>query len=196
MLRMTPLCKLRFMFCMVLAIISCSRSDNEDAENVSKIEVDTNTFREYDGIGINFQLLNSDSIPVKSFSLGENVFFKLSITNNRKDIAELSSSVELANDIFHVYSADGKDIGTPWDTYLIMGPAALEISPGTTIVFSCAWAGEVEEPPYDEILRKSKLHLLKTKARSTLPKGEYKCKFDIPLEKGRTITCNKEFKVK
>ena len=63
---------------------SCSSDDNEDRQN-DALEFDATPAQDYDGISIDFKLLNSDNIALKSFREGEDILFSLKIENNRDE---------------------------------------------------------------------------------------------------------------
>lgn len=173
---------------------SCSSDDNEDRQN-DALEFDATPAQDYDGISIDFKLLNSDNMALKSFREGEDILFSLKIENNRDSVVVMPTITELAKDMFHVYSVTGKDFGKPWDT-ILTGLGATFFFTGTPKTFRYSWLGGIEEYPVEELQKESYATFRRMTLRSPLPKGDYYSQFEITIDGGRKIVCRKDFTVK
>ena len=121
--------KLSLMFMSLLMVgigmsfTGCS-SDNNDPKPEEMV-LDADTLQVFDGFELKFQMLDDKGRPVTKFKEGENFTFKVVVTNKQKDTFGLPSDF-LGNDAFHIFSANGADLGKPWDavayfsTYFIL----------------------------------------------------------------------------
>lgn len=187
-----------FLIGIVVLAASCSSDDNDDPQPQPEVlDLDTEPAKDYDGLSVQLQLLNSDSVALKTFKEGEDIIFKLTITNNRTKVASIPALELLAEDIFHIYSADGKDLGKPWDDYITGGAGILPVYMERPQIIDCRLDGNVEPFNLDEFNEAmwQTVHLRKRNLYEKLPKGSYYTKFDMPFEKGQVITFKKEFKV-
>ena len=182
---------------MGLFVMSCSSDDNEEPQpNPEVLGLDTEPAMDYDGLSVQLQLLNSDSVAMKMFKEGEDIIFKLIITNNRTEVATIPKIEFLVEDIFHIYTADGKDLGKPWDDYLSNGTGVCLVWTNRPQIIQCYLDGNVEPFNPDEFNAwYYDVHLRKRNYYAKLPKGSYYTKFDMPFEKGQVITFKKEFKI-
>lgn len=176
---------------------------NDDLADNKQYETDNDTVQVYDGISINFQLVNDDGIALKTYKEGEQITFKLIVTNSRKEPVKIPLRDELFDSgFFQVFSSDGQLIGKPWDNYMSFGGmVVIATRPGVSYEYICPWIGKansqdliegrfkVEDIPSSNIL------FAKERDRQPLPKGDYYTKFNINLNDGKVITCKKEFKV-
>ena len=108
---------------MGMAFTACS-SDNNDPKP-EEVVLDADTLQVFDGFDVKFQMLDAQGRPVTKFKEGENFTFKVVVTNKQKETFELPSTF-IGDDIFHIFSANGADLGKPWDavayfsTYFIL----------------------------------------------------------------------------
>ena len=122
----------------------------------------------------------------------------LAVTNKQKETFDLPSNF-IGDDIFHIFSASGTDLDTPWDavayfsTYFI-----LPQSESATI--SCKAFGKSGE---NAALPSSIVELIKERDRNPLPKGSYYTQFELdlnaqgktPSEGSKGIVCKKSFTI-
>lgn len=107
---------------MGMAFTACS-SDND--AKPEEVVLDADTLQVFDGFDVKFQMLDAQGRPVTKFKEGENITFKLAVTNKQKETFELPSTF-IGDDIFHIFSVSGTDLDTPWDavayfsTYFIL----------------------------------------------------------------------------
>ncbi len=180
-----------YKFPLILLIIgiiaySCSNDENENNESV---ELDTDLPQDYDGITVVFQLLNPDGVAVKSFREGENIIFKLSLTNRTSEEAIMPNMMNIfGKNTFRVYSKEGRNMGLPWD-YLSMSDAmmgAIRLPQGASRTFICSWLNdpEIEKEGFG-----------KDTIRYPLPRGEYYTQYDLSISDNKKVTYKKEFKI-
>jgi len=72
---------------MGIAFTACS-SDNNDPKP-EELVLDADTLQVFDGFDVKFQMLNAQGRPVTKFKEGENITFKLAVTNKQKETFEL-----------------------------------------------------------------------------------------------------------
>ncbi len=146
-------------------------------------------------ISVYFTLQDESGVEKSSFKEGENIIFRLDITNHSEEEALLSNLIDMFfnDDIFHVYSSKGEDFGHPFDELWlpdILGP--MRFPPKYTFTTLCPWINNPDsELPCGQL---PYFHFFTEKYRP-LPKGEYYSKFSIRLDKKKTVTCNKSFKI-
>ena len=182
----------------MVSVSSCSNDDEEESKKKEELDIDNEPAQDFEGLSINFQLLNSDSVAMKSFKEGEDIILKLTISNSRNETAILPRISLLVEDLFHVYSSESKDYGRPWDSYVDPATGVWMIYPNESLVFYCFWDGKVDsDSPYSNDIEKSVFILRKTETHSRLVKGRYYSQFDLPIDtKGKKITCKKQFEIK
>lgn len=167
-----------------------------------------------DSVKIELQLLNSDSVAMDTFKEGEDIIFKLTISNTSSDWVTTAPMENFSGDIFSVYSSDGVYIGKPWDQrlmtyfYPLLTPKTereqvcswLEV-PDEDMVNLCLW---LENPVEDTSnlntdkymsMGINRVIFLKKERRQPLPKGNYYTQFDISIIEGRTTTIKMGFNV-
>lgn len=167
-----------------------------------------------DSVKIQLQLLNSDSVAMDTFKEGEDIIFKLTISNTSSDWVQTIPMENFSGDIFSVYSSDGVYIGKPWDQrlmtyfYPLLTPKTereqvcswLEV-PDEDMVNLCLW---LENPVEDTSnlntdkymsMGINRVIFLKKERRQPLPKGNYYTQFDIGIIEGRTTTIKMDFSV-
>jgi hypothetical protein len=111
------------------------------------VELDADTVQVFEGLTVTFQMLNADSLPVTNFKEGENITFRLVVTNSRKENVTLPNTrVMLGENVFHIYTSQGEDMGLPWDSRVCFGLANLVTSPGQSYQFLCSAFGGLEDP--------------------------------------------------
>ena len=167
-----------------------------------------------DSVQIQLQLLNSDSVAVDTFKEGEDIIFKLTITNTGSDWVQTIPMENFSDDIFSVYSSDGVNMGKPWDerlmsyVYPLLSPKTvrehvcswLEV-PDEDMVNLCLWLENPVEDPSNLNMDKylsmgiSPMIFLKKERRLPLPKGSYYCQFDVRIIEGRTTTIRMDFNI-
>jgi len=164
-----------------LAGMTACGDDDDDVQPASRRQLPTFTFC----------LKNESGQDTTVFSVGENIFFTLSVKNNSA-IAETFESYALfalvkrdetwydsnaistsgladyAEQIGHptafaVYTADGQLVGYPMDK---IGYEKTEVGVGETITYQCPWLSTGGQTVYSSIFRKEQL-------REPLPAGKY-----------------------
>lgn len=166
-----------------------------------------------DSVKIQLQLLNSDSVAMDTFKEGEDIIFKLTITNTGSDWIPTTPMENFSGDIFSVYSSDGVYMGKPWDQrlmtyfYPLLTPKTereqvcswLEV-PDEDMVNWCLW---LENPVEDTsnlnldqyVSTINRIIFLKKERRLPLPKGSYYTQFNVSIIEGRTTTIRMNFNV-
>ena len=174
-------------------VLSCS-SDDAVGETIL---VDRWTVQDYDSISVDFSLLNAEGQAVRTFKEGEQILFRLTVTNKRNTTLRIQNPVYIVGeDLFQVYSSDKQPVGRPWDMYIqYFGPLTHYWSAHKSYVYECAWLGQVIDPDEDIDPPLSGLVLLKNHERQPLPVGSYYTEFKIILNDQNTITCRKYFSI-
>ena len=180
-----------------MTFTACS-DDSNDIQAKENVILDADTLQVFDGFDVKFQMLNAQGRPVTKFKEGENITFKLAVTNKQKETFELIADF-IGMDAFHVFSASGDDYGLPWDAVVQMGMAVYFLHQSESATVSCrAFGKNGDERP---IL--SRLSLVKDKDRNPLPKGSYYTQFELnlnaqgktPSEGSKGIVCKKSFTI-
>ena len=192
-----------------LVFTACSSDDSK--QNVPpepSVKLDPDTIQVFEGLTVKVQMLNADSLPVTTFKEGENITFKLVVTNDRDTKVALPNTVViLGNDAFHIYTSQGADIGLPWDARYTYGLANQSYEPGQSRTVLCDAFGEMVDvsainPPTS--VTDTWCIFFKTEyARKALPKGSYYTQFEINLNNGgenpslgyKGVMCRKEFRI-
>ena len=153
-----------------------------------------------DSVKIQLQLLNSDSVAVDTFTEGEDIIFKLSITNLSSDLVITTPILEFSENIFDVYSSDGTYVGKPWDgrlTFLIHS----FLTPDMLQEHFCSWLEDPIEDPetkYTEEFSptaRRPIRYYKMERRQPLPEGSYYTQFEVSIIEGKTLTIRMDFNV-
>lgn len=134
---------------MGLMFSGCSENDRSLKRMTPKESavLDADTVQVFEGLTVTFQMLNADSLPVTTFKEGENITFRLVVTNSRKENVTLPNTrVMLGENVFHIYTSQGEDMGLPWDSRVCFGLANLATSPGQSYQFLCSAFGGLEDP--------------------------------------------------
>ena len=182
---------------MGLGFTGCS-NDNNDTKPEEMV-LDADTLQVFDGFDLKFQMLDDKGRPVTKFKEGENFTFKVVVTNKQKDTFGLPSDF-LGNDAFHIFSANGADLGKPWDAVAYWGMAYFLLHQSESAVVSCKAFGKSGE----DLFSQSKISYVKySKDRDPLPKGSYYTEFElalnakgeIPGEGSKGIVCRKAFTI-
>ena len=169
-----------------------------------------------DSVQIQMQLLNSDSVAVDAFKEGEDIIFKLAITNKSSDRVLATPMENFSDNIFNVYSSDGTAMGRPWDERIFSYVYPFLI-PEVVREYVCSWLEEPDEDmvnmclwienPVDNIenlnlekyysMTKGKrpVAYLKKDRRHPLPKGSYYTQFDVSVIEGKTTTIRMDFNI-
>ena len=202
-----PFFLLPLMAAIGLLVMSCSKSDEMPESVPEPIELDADSVQVINNLEVKFLLLNKDSLPVTTFKEGENITFKLVITNQRNATALLASYSEILcpDDLFRIYSSTGEDMGLPWDVAVGGGVAVTSLEAGESLFLSCpAFGPEINLETWVHDYTKSRVAFAKTEARQPLPKGSYYTKFKINLRetpllyedmKDNYVEIRKEFKI-
>lgn len=161
---------------LTLAMSSCSSDDDTS-------------------ISVNFILQDESGCEKYIFKEGENIIFKLDITNNTEEPANLPNMSDMFNkEFFHVISSKGEDYGYPYDCFYIdncLGPFMLPAN--YTYTFLCPWINNPdfelpwEQPPF------CYFNFFSIEKFRPLPKGEYYSKTSIRLDKKRIVSFKKSF---
>lgn len=127
------------------------------------------------------------------FKEGENIYFKLDITNNTEETAYLPNLIDLlfCDNIFHVFSQKGEDYGHPFDSLVLPERRGPTVFPTKyTLTFLCPWLNNPDsefpndQPPYSFFLFE--------KFRP-LPKGEFYSVTSIKMDENKIVTFKKSF---
>jgi len=212
------------LLCWSSALVSCSSEDGKSevpevptdplvpTKSEEKPFVGVTYFE--DSVKIELQLLNSDSVAADIFKEGEDIIFKLTVTNTGSDWVLTTPMEHFSDDIFSVYSSDGVNMGKPWDerlmsyVYPLLYPETvreqvcswLEV-PDEDMVNLCLWLENPVEDTSNLNLDKymsmgiRPIVFLKKERRQPLPKGSYYTLFDVSVIEGRTTTIRMDFKV-
>ena len=178
-----------------MTLTSCSKDDDVAESNVVSIEMepDNDLPVDIDGISVDFKILNTDSVAMKTFKEFEDFFFVLSFTNTGNQTVDFPRVIDLVEeDMFRVYTSDNIYVGRPWDTTYITVFLPY-IHPQSTKVIWCSWytySGYDDKP-----LRIPGYELLKLSQRFPLPKGSYYTEFEITIHDGKKVKFRKEFKI-
>lgn len=181
---------------MGMAFTACG-DDNNDAKPEAVV-LDADTLQVFDGFDVKFQMLDALGRPVTKFKEGENITFKLAVTNKQKETFELPSDF-IGDDIFRIFSASGTDLSTPWDEAVYFS-AYFRLSQSESATISCKAFGKRDEKT---TLPSSIVDLIKDKDRNPLPKGSYYTQFELdlnaqgktPSEGSKGIVCKKPFTI-
>lgn len=180
--------------------VVCSCSNDDDVNDV--VVADLNTVQDYDSISVDFRLVNTEGQAVKTFKEGEQIIFRLTVTNQLDKTLKVKLPVNIVGeDLFQIYSS-GKPVDRPWDySILSTGPLTHFWSAHKSYVYECQWQGLVYEPEKaSDILKNDEIPssgvaLLKKQDRKPLPVGNYYTEFKIKLNEENIITCHKDFSV-
>lgn len=177
----------------------CSCSNDDDVKDA--IVMDLNTVQNYDSISVDFRLVNSEGQAVKTFKEGEQIIFRLTVTNQLDKTLKVNKPINIfGEDLFQIYS-NGKPEDKPWDySILSSGPLTHYWAAHKSYVYECPWQGLVYEPEeaidinFDEI-PSSGVALFKKHDRQPLPVGNYYTEFKLILNEDNFITCYKDFSI-
>ena len=170
-------------------VTACSSDDNEEAKE-EEVIIDNDPPKVYDGLSVSLQLLNKDSIAAKSFKQGENIVFRLVVTNNRDSTISLPLFSEMIDENFlMIYKSTGEMYGKPRCSLNQWGPSRARLVPQACLTI---------EVPLLEGTAKPESLFGEWGNNSPLPVGSYNVQFDIRIFKDsdKTITCRKDFVVK
>ena len=197
-----------------LVFTACSSDDSK--QNVPpepSVKLDPDTIQVFEGLTVKFQMLNADSLPVTTFKEGENITFMLVVTTSREEMVTIPNIIDmLGTNTFNIYTAQGEDLGRPWDARIGLGLANLETQPGQYYQITCPAFGEVENPlmfdsasynPWADPWGTWCIFFKTEYARKALPKGSYYTQFEINLNNGgenpslgyKGVMCRKEFRI-
>ena len=144
-------------------------------------------------ISVYFTLQDESGVEKSSFKEGENIIFRLDITNHSEEEALLSNLIDMFfnDDIFHVYSSKGEDYGNPYDVLFLPEIGHLVLDSQSRNTYLCPW---VNNP--DSELSWNPLYLsYEIEKLRPLPQGDYYSVFAIKLDNNRVVTCRKTFKI-
>lgn len=163
------------LFVVVLTLTACY-SEDEDRDSMK----------------VSFLLMNEEGEECYDFKEGKNIIFRLQIDNNTDNVVILPSIFDIiGTNIFHIYSINGEDLGTPWDELFGNSSGKFMIDSNGSAVVLCPWF-DVPSLSIDGHDNFYSGCFCKTKKKASLPKGEYYSKFDIKLRE-KTITCYRTF---
>lgn len=162
--------KIVFLFGVLLSLgMFCACSSDEEnvipqSAETKESEADNTSSK----IQIDCSLLNDSGEEVSSFNYGDDICFELRVVNNSEKVLFFSDDIVfIGGNLFRVYSAEGKDMGTPW-TSIGKEYIAVGIEPNTTSRLICKWIAPISDRPLE-----------KNKENSPLPKGDYYTSFKI-----------------
>lgn len=168
------------MMCCLLMIISAGCSSDDDGSDNSIISV-------------NFMLQDENGVEKYTFYEGENIIFRLDIINNTEDNVTIHHDIGyiMGNDVFHVYSSKGEDLGTPYDVLIIPEAGLTTIPSNSRISILCPWVNDSNSG----ILWNPRYLNYEIDKLRPLPKGDYYSQFTIRLDDNRFVTCKRTFKI-
>ena len=182
---------------------SCSSDDDtnsSDEEAKETVATDTNTRQDYDSISVDFSLLNAEGQAVTTFKEGEQIIFRLTVTNTTdKRLRNCQSPADIVGeDMFQVFS-NGIVIARPWDFTLTYHATNFYWAPQKDYVYESPWQGQVvdsEKENYEDFyVPSSGVVFIKKQDRQPLPVGSYYTEFKLIFNEDNVITCHKNFNV-
>ena len=179
-----------------MAFTACSSDD--DMQVKENVVLDADTLQVFDGFDVKFQMLDAQGRPVTKFKEGENITFKLAVTNKQKETFDLPSTF-IGMDAFHIFSTSGNDLGLPWDAVVTKGFPVFRLHQSESAIVSYQAFGKKDE----KIPFEFKLDFARYKDRNPLPKGSYYTQFELnlnaqgetPSEGSKGIVCKKSFTI-
>jgi hypothetical protein len=197
---MVSIMKKMFVMMSVLLSMGLLSSCSSDDDTKDVVVKDLNTVEDYDSISVDFGLLNAEGQAVKTFKEGEQILFRLIVTNKTDRTLKIRWPIYIVgDDLFQVYSK-GLPLNKPWDYSLIaFGPVGRYWAAHKSYVYECPWHGQVFEPENAGVSLtdwpSSNVALFKTQERQPLSVGNYYTQFKLNLNEQTTITCHKDFSV-
>ena len=182
---------------------SCSSDNDEissDDEAKEAVAIDMDTRQDYDSIRVDFCLLNAEGQAVTTFKEGEQIIFRLTVTNTTdKRLRNCQSPADIVGeDMFQVFS-NGIVIARPWDFTLTYHATNFYWAPQKDYVYESPWQGQVvdsEKEIYEDFyVPSSGVVFIKKQDRQPLPVGSYYTEFKLILNEDNVITCHKDFNV-
>jgi len=183
--------------------LSCSSDNDEissDDEAKEAVAIDMDTRQDYDSIRVDFCLLNAEGQAVTTFKEGEQIIFRLTVTNTTdKRLRNCQSPADIVGeDMFQVFS-NGIVIARPWDFTLTYHATNFYWAPQKDYVYESPWQGQVvdsEKENYEDFyVPSSGVVFIKKQDRQPLPVGSYYTEFKLILNEDNVITCHKDFNV-
>jgi hypothetical protein len=179
-----------------MAFTACS-DDSNDIQAKENVILDADTLQVFDGFDVKFQMLDAQGRPVTKYKEGEDITFKLAVTNKQKETFELPLTF-IGEDIFRIFSSNGTDLGNPWDG-IGYTKGVITLSQSEYFVISCKAFGKSSE----ETTVQPGATLVQTQDRNPLPKGSYYTQFELklnaqgktPSEGSKGIVCKKSFTI-
>ena len=181
--------------------LSCSSDNDEissDDEAKEAVAIDMNTRQDYDSIRVDFCLLNTEGQAVTTFKEGEQIIFRLTVTNTTdKRLRNCQSPADIVGeDMFQVFS-NGTVIARPWDFTMTLYATNFWWAPQKDYVYECPWQGQVidlDSKNYEDFpVTLSGVVFIKKQDRKPLPVGSYYTEFKLILNEENVITCHKDF---
>ena len=169
--------------------IACSSDDHEESKE-DEVIIDNDPPQIVDGFSVSLQLLNKDSVAVKSFTEGENIIFRLVITNKRDSTVSLRYLPEiLGDDAFTVYNKENVKIDKPWDVKAEWGGLRPRLHTDDSLTIEVPWIGGTA---------KTTVLFISWGNKTPLSKGSYYSQFDICIDSysDKKVSCRKDFVVK
>lgn len=200
------------LFVLSFGMTGCSNDEGNELPSVPTDPIELTTPEEKpfvgvtymeDSIKIQLQLLNSDSVAMDTFKEGEDIIFKLTISNTSSDWVYTTPIDKFSDDnIFGIYSSNGSYVGKPWDGRQIYFIHSF-LTPEMFQEHTCSWLEEPIEDMTDYVIKGSSISIArvpiryyKLERRQPLPKGSYYTQFDVSVIEGRTTTIRKDFIIK
>ena len=183
--------------------LSCSSDDDansNDNDPKEMVATDMNTRQDYDSISVDFSLLNAEGLAVTTFKEGEQIIFRLTVTNTTdKRLRNCQSPADIVGeDMFQVFS-NGSVIARPWDFTMTYHATNMFWTPQIDYVYECPWQGQVvdsENENYEDFsVSLAGVVFIKKQDRQPLPVGSYYTEFKLILNEENVITCHKNFNV-
>lgn len=183
--------------------LSCSSDEDANSNNDDLKETvltDMNTRQDYDSISVDLSLLNVEGRAVTTFKEGEQIIFRLTVTNTTdKRLRNCQSPADIVGeDMFQVFS-NGIVIARPWDFTLTYHATNFYWAPQKDYVYESPWQGQVvdsEKENYEDFyVPSSGVVFIKKQDRQPLPVGSYYTEFKLIFNEDNVITCHKDFNV-
>ena len=170
---------------MAFVVVGCSSDDVDDDINDP---VNSKYLYSDDNYQVDFFLTNISGEETAIFKYGENIVFNLIILNKTNEQVLIEGGVTqlLGNNVFRVYSKDGKDIGVSWE-YGDIETVMFYLFPHQERQWSCPWMSDVLCYPSKPFVMKEGVKLLS--------KGTYYSTFDIRIDETTIISCKISFKI-
>lgn len=180
---------------LTIVMTACSSDEDMTYSDNGMVSSEEKGSKDDGTISVNFTLQDESGAEKYVFKEGENIIFRVGITNNSdKDVHLIGDIYD--NDVFHVYSSKGDDIGRPFDLLLFNARYGIVLYPYTTYSIICPWWNN---PNSEKPWKPGYLDIIIDKIRP-LSKGNYYSEFKVKLVKYgldeiNIVTCKQSFTI-